>query len=261
MYEGENFEEAVENLLFDLNSLASGSVDSTLDQNGDDPRSITIHVEEPEGPDYYIEGKEGDRFFYIKCYYNLVIDIANTLGRDQIRDKREASSYQYSDNDLFIYLPSEVTLVDEQTEEIWNKDGQSKNGEESTDEPDDDTELEDVKVWRKRIAAALDIVNGVSDKEEQEIIFNLVDIFSNVPVKFRVNSAANGGLTGLEVRERIFPYEESFNIKSLDESIVRTRIPANMGMLFFQYIYDVNIRQDEDGTIAENPAERPNFPN
>lgn len=263
MYEGDTFEAVVENIESDITSLNVDSTSISIEQREDGLRNVTIHVSETEGPDYFIEGSEGERFFYIKSYYNLIVDLTATLSVDRIRERREESSFEYDDEELSVYLPPGATIVSEHADATWPKNKQSDTGEgtdEASDELDKDTDSENIRVWRDRIAAALDVVDSVSEEDEQEIVFNLVDIFSNVPVKFRVNSTSNGGLSGLIVRERIFPYEEDFNIKSLDKSIVRTRIPANMGMLFFQYVYDLNIRQDKEGTVAETPPERPNIP-
>lgn len=260
MYDGSDFDETVEDLLVDLHDLDFDSVDCQIEEVEDEQRAVTIRIEESEGPNCYIEGQEGQRYFYVKCYYNLIPDLAGVLDSETVHEKRKNSSIEYEDEELAAYFPSDVELVRDQTEATVLEPGQADDDTTEDDAEDSHSENEAVKIWRDRIEAALDTVNDVSKEDNQEIVFNLVDIFSDVPVKFRVTPTARKGLDGIVVRERIFPYEDQFSIMSLDESLVQTRIPANMGQLFFQYVYDINVRQDETGSIRPSPPKRPSFP-
>lgn len=232
MYVGADFEATVDRVVDDLRSLDCEGVNPSIEgEEGD--RTAFIQFEPREGPRVYIRGREGDRFFYVRCYYDLVINLATELSESQIEEIRaKETAREYDDEQIVRHMPSGAVDT-----------GESEDREEDLKPPVD----------QESVAAALDFVNDVEPDLNDEIVFNLVDIFSRVPARFRVNSADDGGLIGLIVRKRIFPYEESYSIKELNDAIIGVKAPAHMGILFFQKAFGLNVRRDKEGAGSDGP--------
>lgn len=241
MYEGAEFETVVEQLTDDVLTLDLEGVKSDISGEVGD-RTANMQLSPHEGSIVYINGNEGDRYFYVSFHYDLIIDLALELRPSRITEIREAKwAREYSEQDIRRHVPDDVELVD--GPEHQNLEGES--------EP---------RLSRDAIAAALDFVNNVDSDLNEEIVYNLVDIFSRVPVKFRVHSNENyDGLTGLTVRNRIFPYEESFSISKLNNAIVEVKAPGQMGMLFYQKAFGLNTRDDKPKSESDGPN-RPKIP-
>lgn len=105
--------------------------------------------------------------------------------------------------------------------------------------------------------AALELLEEASSEVRKEIVYQLSEIFTSAEVKHVVDSPSDTGAPhGFNVYYKIFPYEDDFSIRELNEVIERVRMAAHRGTLFLRYAFNlgVDISRTTAGDIEEEPV-------
>lgn len=198
------------------------------------PHQYIIHAKTPVGPDYVVRAVEGEAYFDVIADYSLVPDIADFYDSDELKDVSVA--------DLDPNHPLFLEISRESAEEL----------EEADEEP------------IARLYTAVEALDNLEEDIKADIIYQLTDMFTTAPVKYVVTSTredGKGGIKGFEVFYRIFPYEDSFRLSDLNETIEQVRMATQRGKIFLKYSFqlDVDFGEETGGSSVQvSPPERDN---
>ncbi|WP_380675570.1 hypothetical protein [Salinigranum sp. GCM10025319] len=197
------------------------------------PHQYIIQAETPVGPDYVVRAVEGSAYFDVIADYSLVHDVAEFYDEDGL----EAVSIADLEDDhpLFMELPQEILAR---------------------------AEAEGEEEMIARLCTGIEALDNLNEEIKGEIIYQLTEIFTTAPVKYVVESTrqnGKGGIKGFEVFYRIFPYEDGFGLKDLNEVVERVRMATQRGKIFLKYSFqlDVDFGAETGGSsIQANPPKQ-----
>jgi hypothetical protein len=220
MTDGESFEEATDTVAEFLSVFGGEVKPYDLETDEDGVRRRLIRVEEPVGPSYTVIATEGERFFRLQATYRLWEDVADSL----------------SETDIDEYAPSTV--------------GDSHPVQSVVPGVEDRFDGEE----QRRLAAAVEVLDALPSESRRDLILQLTGVFTRAGLKHSVSAVREGsGITEFTVYHRLFPYEDSFSISRLNDTVERVRMAAHMGELLLKYTFNlpVDITGTESGDVTE----------
>jgi hypothetical protein len=235
---GDSFEDTVDQLAQQIQDI--GYKDTHVEQlptppepdaeadshGGDAVERRVILVNAAAGPDFVLFASEDERYVEVQSSYPLWRDIANAISEERAEE--------LVSDDLIEDIPEEHPIR-------------------SILPPD---QIEDAEGLRRPIAA-LELLERANADVRKEIVYQLSEIFTNAETKHVVDSPSdNGAPHGFNVYYKIFPYEDEFSIRELNEVVERVRMAAHRGTLFLRYAFNlgVDISRTTAGDIEGDPS-------
>lgn len=105
---------------------------------------------------------------------------------------------------------------------------------------------EDVGLEELRRRATEEVLNGTTKQDRRDIIYQLTEIFTDATVKYEVKQIEGGGICSFETMYKVFPYEDSFNISSLNDKIEQVRMPTQQGRIYLRYAFQLGVDFQEE---------------
>jgi hypothetical protein len=178
-----------------------------------------IAVEANAGPDFAVIAQRNKAYFEIQSTYPLWEDIATVLN------------------------PEKATgFVPENIRDKVPEDHPARA----------ELQLEDLDEDRRlQILGAFEFLRQLELDVRKELVYQLSKIFTRAEVKHVVNSpdetAAPHEFT---VKYRIFPYEDTFGPRELNETVEKVRMAAQRGKMYLRYTFNIGV--DIDRTTASD---------
>lgn len=192
-----------------------------------EPLGEIIAVEADAGPDFAVIAQRNKPYFEIQSTYPLWEDIATVMSTEKAKE----------------IVPESIQ------EEV----------------PDDhparaEIQLENLDADRRvQILGAFELLRQLELDVRKELVYQLSKIFTKAEVKHVVNSpdetAAPHDFT---VKYRIFPYENTFGQRALNETVEKIRMAAQRGKMYLRYTFDIGV--DLDRTTAGDVGGTPSPP-
>ncbi|AXR79653.1 hypothetical protein AArc1_3355 [Natrarchaeobaculum sulfurireducens] len=116
--------------------------------------------------------------------------------------------------------------------------------------------LEEDDERRILILAAFEILIEADTEVRKEIVYRLSEIFTNAKVKHVIDSPSETGAPhGFTVMYKIFPYDDQFGPRELNDVIEQVRMAAHQAILFLRYTFNlgVDMNQMTAGTVENGP--------
>lgn len=208
----------------------NANIDSDGTESGDDffqPHQYIIIAETSVGPNFTVRAVEGDAYFDVLANFSLVPAVAKFY---------DDGDYDHVDvEDLPDDHPLFLNFQQEQLEEM-------------------DTDIV------SRVVEAVEALNNLDEEIKGEIIYQLTEIFTTASVKYVVHSTrkdGKGGIKGFKVFYRIFPYEDDFNLSTLNDVVERVRMATQRGKIFLKYSFQLDIDFGETTGGAKIEANPP----
>lgn len=214
-----------------LSSSPPSEPDTEKDTDEEDateqlPNQSVILVNAAAGPDFILLASEDERYIEVQSSYPLWRDIAETISEERARE----------------------LVPDKLTEDI-----PEEHPIRSVLPP---RRIEEGEGLRQPLAA-LELLEQTNNEVRKEIVYQLSEIFTNAEVKHVINSPSDTGAPhGFNVYSKIFPYEDEYSLRELNEVIERVRMAAQRGTLFLRYAFNlgVDISRTTAGDIKEDPS-------
>lgn len=126
-------------------------------------------------------------------------------------------------------------------EDIFENISEEKALEYFEEQADEETDSEKL---RRRATEAL--LNGTTNQDKRDIIYQLTEIFTDAAVKYEVRQMDGGGISSFETRYKIFPYEDNFGISRLNDKIERVRMATQQGRIYLRYAFQLGVDFQEE---------------
>lgn len=190
------------------------------------PEQRIILVNADTGPDFVISAEEGEVFFEVQTSYPLWQEISQALSLERAEEivpeayKKEIPE----DHPIHASVPPHVL---EEDDEKWVS-----------------------------ILAAFEILMEADTEVRKEIVYRLSEIFTNAEVKHVVDSPSETGAPhGFTVMYKIFPYDDQFGPRELNNVIERVRMAAHRATMFLRYTFNlgVDMNQVTEGNVEDGP--------
>lgn len=177
------------------------------------------------GPNFAVVARKSKAYFEVQSTYPLWQDIANELSPEKATAIIPKSTQEQ--------VPEEHPARDEVVIEEFDNEDQ-----------------------RLRVLGAFELLRGVDIEVRKELVYQLSKIFTRAEVKHIVNSpdekAAPHEFT---VQYKIFPYDDDFGFKELNETVEKVRMAAHRGTLYLRYAFNlgVDIGRNTAGDVGSDP--------
>lgn len=199
--------------------------------------SDTENVEPPEspgeavvagtdtGPDFAVIARKSEAYFEVQSTYLLWQDIANELSPEKAKE----------------IIPKNIREEVPEEHPVRN--------EVVVEEFDDEDQ-------RLQVLGAFELLRGVDIEVRKELVYQLSKVFTRAEVKHIVNSpdekAAPHEFT---VQYKIFPYDDDFGLKELNETVEKVRMAAHRGTLYLRYAFNLGVDIDRNtaGDVGSDP--------
>lgn len=183
-------------------------------------RIILVNAE--VGPDFILIAEENTRYVEVRSSYALWSEIAEALDESKAKElvSDELQENVPDDHPIRSILPPD--FIEESGEEL------------------------------QQPLAAFKILQQADSEVRKEIVYQLSEIFTSAEVKHIVDSPGETGAPhGFQVYYKIFPYEEEFSIRELNEAIEQVRMASHRASLFLRYAFNlgVDINKETAGEI------------
>lgn len=191
----------------------------------DPPGRYVILVDAVAGPDFVLLANEDERYVEVQSNYALWRDIADNINETRAKE-----------------------LVPDELREDIPEDHPIR-----TVLPPDEIESGEGLLQR---LATMELLNQVDIEVRREIVYQLSEIFTNAEVKHVVDSPTDTAAPhGFTVYYKIFPYEDEFGLRELNDVVERVRMATHRATLFLRYTFNlgVDITRTTAGDVHKDP--------
>jgi len=177
------------------------------------------------GPNFAVIARKSEAYFEVQSTYHLWQDIANALSPEKATE----------------IIPE--SMLEEVPEE------HPARNEVVLEEFDDEDQ-------RLQVLGAFELLRGVDIEVRKELVYQLSKIFTRAEVKHIVNSPdEKAAPQEFTVQYKIFPYDDDFGFKDLNETVEKVRMAAQRGTLYLRYAFNLGVDIDRNtaGDVGSDP--------